>query len=560
MTTHLYRPARFLKPSRSKLILLIITLYLLLSGYQLDLPGLHYDEAFEAVPTMQLLYGQPVTTFRQHGLTFMGRTWPLMTQDYIGAINSYASLPFIWLFGPTTLALRLMSIGIGLITLALTYQLTRYLTGSPTLGLVAMTMLAVEPTFIFWNRQGIFVTAVTAPLGLAASCGLLRRTHEGDKRWGYFAAFICGVGLYAKFLFLWLLVAFVIIGLGKILTELQRFIFASPQMSKPKALHSILIESFGLGVAFALGCWPLILYNGQTLGTWLAITNNATHSYYGVNNLAFSDNLMTRLYQYGILLSGGHLWYLGQIINNPLPPFLFSLVTILVLIGTTIRKTTAPLFPFAIIFLVISVSIGTVSALWVTHFAILMPWSAIAITVGGHFIYQQTAGYLSPFTRQAMSRLVGTLFIISQLIATVSYHRALTESGGLSSHSDAIYHLSQWLDEHPNQPVAAMDWGLAAPVTYLTAGRVSPVELFGYAWESDAQLNQRMQQFIQQPNTLYLWRAPDEIIFNRSAEFKALYRPLNQQENIESAFYERSGRPILGVTQLVATGTANNPP
>jgi hypothetical protein len=63
-----------------------------------------------------------------------------------------------------------------------------------------------------------------------------------------------------------------------------------------------------------------------------------------------------------------------------------------------------------------------------------------------------------------------------------------------------------------------------------------------------------------QPTTLYLWRAPDEIIFDRSQGFKALYRPLNLQENIEAAFYERSGRPILGITRLVSQGTAVNPP
>lgn len=105
-----------------------------------------------------------------------------------------------------------------------------------------------------------------------------------------------------------------------------------------------------------------------------------------------------------------------------------------------------------------------------------------------------------------------------------------------------------------------MDWGLAAPVSYLTGGRVKAIEVFGYAWDPDTELTSRLEQFIQQPDTLYLWRAPDEIIFDRSAQFKALYRPLKFEENIEAAFYERSGRPILGVTRLVEQGTAENPP
>jgi hypothetical protein len=147
------------------------------------------------------------------------------------------------------------------------------------------------------------------------------------------------------------------------------------------------------------------------------------------------------------------------------------------------------------------------------------------------------------------------LLLITNLTSVIRYHLALAESGGLSTHSDAIYDLSGWLAAHPDRPVIAMDWGLAAPVTYLTAGRVTPTEVFGYLWQPDAELTPRLQRFIAQPAALYLWRAPDEIIFDRSPEFKALYRPLNLEETIEAAFYERSGRPVLGVTRLVKCGT-----
>jgi hypothetical protein len=152
------------------------------------------------------------------------------------------------------------------------------------------------------------------------------------------------------------------------------------------------------------------------------------------------------------------------------------------------------------------------------------------------------------------------LLIVTNLVSVIRYHLALTESGGLSAHSDAIYDLSEWLANQAGGPIVAMDWGLAAPVTYLTGGRVVPIEVFGYGWESEADLAPRLKSFIVRPAALYLWRAPDEIIFDRSPEFKALYRPLDLEETIEAAFYERSGRPILGVTRLVPQGTAINPP
>ncbi|MBE7474835.1 MAG: glycosyltransferase family 39 protein [Anaerolineales bacterium] len=557
----------------------IILLYLSLSFYQLDLPGLHYDEAFEAVPALQLWQGQAVTAFRNSGLTIGGHLLPLMTQDYIGALNTYAAIPFIALLGPTPAALRSMSILLGVVTLSLTYLLARQLSGQRWVGLSAALLLAVEPTFIFWNRQGIFVTAVTAAIGLAATLCWLRRIQGGSVRWTAAGAFFFGLGLYAKLLFLWLIAA--LIG-AVILLNLSQWLKRLPEALHWKTDFAVAIP------AFLAGCWPLLVYNLQTRGTFLNISQNAATSYYGVNNLAVGPNLLERLRQFGVVLDGSHLWYLGQVISNPLPVYGFGLVLIGVVLKGYFKPPAASfriaLFPFLVISLVILASIGTVSALWITHFAVLMPWPALAIAIGGWFLSQgpevgdwrlggktaikpghapRTTHHVSRFTPHAsrLTLLAGLgLLVITNFSSVIRYHGALAESGGLSSHSDAIYDLSHWLDGHVASPVIAMDWGLAAPVTYLTGGRVTPTEVFGYLWESDAELTPRLQRFIAEPATLYLWRAPDEIIFDRSPQFKALYRPLNLEETIEAAFYERSGRPILGVTRLVPQGTATNAP
>jgi hypothetical protein len=191
-----------------------------------------------------------------------------------------------------------------------------------------------------------------------------------------------------------------------------------------------------------------------------------------------------------------------------------------------------------------------------------MPWPTLALALGGHFIYSRLK--LLPGRRGRLAQggiwLALGLIVLTNLSSTSRYHQALAESGGLSSHSDAIYDLSEWLAQRPGQPVMAMDWGLAAPVTYLTGGQVTPIEVFGYGWQSDEQLSDRLDQAINQHVTLYLWRAPDEVIFDRSDQFKTLYRPQNLEETIEESFYERSGRPLLGVTRLVEKGTASNPP
>ncbi len=551
----------------------IILLYAGLSFYQIDLPGLHYDEAFEVVPALQLWQGQAVTAFRNSGLTWGGHLFPLMTQDYIGALNTYAAIPFIALLGPTPAALRVMSILTGAITLSLTYLLVQQLSGQPGMGLSAALLLAIDPTFIFWNRQGIFVTAITAAIGLAATLCWLRRGQGGSVWWAAAGAFFFGLGLYAKLLFLWLIVA--LIG-AVILLKLPQWI-KRPLATAFQWKADLVIAA----PAFLAGCWPLIVYNFQTGGTFLNVSQNAATSYYGVNNLAVGPNLLERFRQFGLVLDGSHLWYLGQVFSNPLPGFVLGLVLVGVVVKAILRRPTATLrvalFPFLVNGLVIAASVGTVSALWITHFALLMPWPAIATVMGGWFLSQgsgvrgwelgvgsQGSGHRAADKTHHASRitlLAGLgLIVITNFINVMCYHGALAESGGLSSHSDTVYDLSSWLDGHAGSPVVAMDWGLAAPVTYLTGGRVTPTEVFGYLWASDAELTPRLQKFIAEPATLYLWRAPDEIIFDRSPQFKALYRPLKLEETIEAAFYERSGRPILGITRLVSQGTATNAP
>ncbi len=542
-----------------------LLLYTGLSLYQIDLPGLHYDEAFEAVPALQLLLGQPVTAFRGSGLTVGGTLFPLMTQDYIGAINLYAAIPFIAVFGSTPAALRFMAVLFGAATLVFTALLAARLTGQRWPGALAALLLAVDPTFIFWNRQGVFVTAVTATIGVAAAYCLTRRLQNGSMGWSMAGAFLLGLGLYAKFLFLWLI--FALAG-AIILLNLPKLIKHRGRLLGLARAH-LFLEVIRGGLAFVVGCWPLLVYNLQTGGTLLNITQNASTSYYGVNNLAFAANLLERCQQFITLLNGGHLWYLGQVWANPVAPIVFGLGALGIIILATRKQSNKPtiapgyfapakvaLFPLLVIALMILASIGTVSALWITHFAVLMPWPALAVATGSWYLLAHRP---RPIGVAAVGLAVA-LLAASSLLAVINYHRALSESGGLSAHSDAVYDLSQWLDEHARGQVVAMDWGLAAPVIYLTHGRVNAVEVFGYRWQPDAELTARLQGFIAQPDTLYLWRAPAEIIFDRSGQFKALYQPQNLEETIEEAFYERNGRPILGVTRLVKQGTATNPP
>ena len=557
--------------------LVTLLVFLGLASYQLNLPGLHYDEAFEVVPTMQLMLHQPVVTFRDNGIWLGGQRFPLMTQDYIGAINTLLACPFFLGMGISVFSLRLMALAIGLLTLALSCRLARELQGRLA-GSLAAALLAASPSFVFWSRQGVFVTSVTAAIGLAAAWSWLRWWRCGGQRYALLGAFLFGLGIYAKLLFVWL-----IVGLGAaaaIILTARRLWQRHPVLAGAPS-RAPGFAWLGCALATLLGSAPLLVYNLQTGGTLSNIGGNLTTSYYGANNLAFVPNLLERMKQFAAVITGSHLWYLGVSLPNwlDLVLFLLTLASVLVLLAGPARGSAAArraLVPFVVIAVVIAASCVTVSALWVTHFAVIAPWPALAIAVGVAAGVRQLRGA----SRLARTTLVATTALVvgaacaSDVLSDVRYHQSLYLSGGLGAHSDAVEKLADWLlvssrlpaaadrpaGTRPALKVAAMDWGIAAPVTFLTLGRITPVETFGYAWQTDADFESRLRPFVQDPATIYLWRAPDEIIFDRSDAFRAVYEPLGLEEDIAEAFYERSGRPVLGATRLVPRGQALNPP
>jgi hypothetical protein len=240
--------------------------------------------------------------------------------------------------------------------------------------------------------------------------------------------------------------------------------------------------------AFLLPLLPLLLFNLQTGGTFASIGGNLGQSYYGVNNLAVGGNLVTRLEQLVQVLRGDHFWYLGAVFANQLAPWLALLV---IVVGAA-RAPGVVLPPLLLLAGAVLTSIFTVSDLFVTHYALLQPLALAVVGIALGAVLQAPTGGLAPLrrtTRPALHSgvshlLVGAFFltwVAIDLTNTFAYHRALAQSGGLGDHSDASYHLAYHLRYNGMGAPIALDWGMDAPVRYLSEGAVTPIEIFGYA-------------------------------------------------------------------------------
>jgi len=548
------------------LVGLALSLFLVLACRQLELPGLHYDEAKEAGNNaLQLLRGLPVQAFRSATVRFLGLDLPLMVQDYIGALNVYLSIPFLALLGVEVPALRLMPVIVASITLVLLYALAREAFDRRAAA-VAVLMLAVSPTYVFWSRQGIFVTNLTGAVAVASVLAALRWSRDHQPAHLYITAFLWGLGIYAKLLFVW------VIG-GTVTLWLAWRIAGLLQASKARRLTSPLTEpqSFPAQVSamlprvrdlpVAVTCFvapltPLLVFNLRTSGTLTSVLDNVDSSYYGVSNADFGANVLQRLGQVLALLRGDHLWYLGGRFANPAAPWIAVGLVVALLMAAVVygRKRSgfvgaavAAFAPLVFCMILVVQSSFTLSDLFITHYASLLPFVFLAI---GAIASRLAKSGGPPALVPVMIALVW--WGAADLRVTIQYHRALAATGGHAAHSDASYDLADHLDAGGYQAPLALDWGIEAPVYFLTSGRVRPVEVFGYEQLDvpEAAFDEKLRAALQDPSSAYLFHVPDETVFGgRRERFDELVAEAGLVPSIEAVFHERSGRMLFVLTR-----------
>jgi 4-amino-4-deoxy-L-arabinose transferase-like glycosyltransferase len=589
---------------RSSFIIFIpLAIYFALALPQLNLPGLHNDEAAEAgLQAMQILSGQPIAVFRGAGIEIGGRTFPLMVQDYIGAFNVYFVLPFFAAFGNTVTALRLYTVLIGAVTLAITFGLVTEAV-SKRAAFIAAILLAASPSFIFWQRQGVFVASLTATFTVAALWTGTAWAKRGGWKWAALLGLLCGAGLYAKLLFVWVIggavAALAILNLPAViryslrsrphlrsLSRRERGDLAqspSPLRGEERSLTlfprtATAPDLIAFTLAILLALTPLFVYNIQTGGTFLSVGANLTTSYYGVNNLNFAENLRARIDHFRAVIAGSdHLWYLGGSFENGMWEPALTLAA-LVIIGRWLFRRQRSRLPVAILLLLIFgivQSSFTVSGLFPTHFAIFTPLWPIVVALACETIFDPfyepifihlsgpnlntlsggwVVGWLGFVNMGMVVLAVGVTSLFARdVIVTSQYHAALNQSGGLGPHSDAVYRLTDWLKENAPEgaPVVAMDWGFAPQVKMLTGGGIVPQEVFGYTWEPDEGFADRLNPALDTPGTLFIFHFPQETIFPRREQFDALVKERGWQVEQLVIISRRDGAPMFEIARVV---------
>ncbi len=538
--------------TRKILITVIFLLYCGLAFYQLDLPGFYYDEALDLPPAIQLAQHKPVELMPgDPGIMLFGRTMPLMILDYLGTVYTYLLWPLFGLMGSSWLLVRWLEVVTGVFILALTYRLGRAWFGE-AVGLMTILLLAVDPSFLFWTRMGISVTAVMTLCALGSLLAIHQWQQNGRPLWGLATGILLGIGLWAKFLFLWWLAALAFV-----------FVIFNWRVLWPGkwprgSLFGVSWQTWAAGFSgFILGAGPLICYNlrtGRTSQILLNALNKPTD--YGINNLNVTGNLRTAWEQFRVFLDGSYFWYNGQSHSNPWTYWMF-LISVL-LTGwfawsprddkQTAQRTSALLLLNG---LVILQSAFTLSGIWATHLYILAPLLDMVMALAVWQLWRQWRRQQRWVYRLAQVAGVGLLLLhfTGDVTATARYHGSLNETGGYGRFSDAIYPLANYLEEQlPAQP-AMLDWGLAKNILILTNGRVNPTEIFGYSYEPDGGFEQRVQAALATQNTFVL-TDPLYAVFPRDEAFRQIANQSGYEISETKIFRERSGQSAYIVYRI----------
>ncbi len=522
--------------------------------YQLDLPGPNYDEAIEARPAVQLLLGQPVEAHRQAVVRLAGREWPLMVVDYVGGLNIYALWAVFRLAGIGVIPMRLWPVAVAVLIVALTWRLGCRL-GGPMVGLVAALLLAVHPSYVFFARQGIYVTNTTIAFSLGILLALIRLVETGRRRWWYLAVFLAGLGLWAKLIMAWPLVATALLAFPvwrwRPWLGLPTTAFHPQTLLAPRALIGA-VGALGLGLA------PLLVFNLQTGATLHHLLATLDRSYYGVANTAYVVNLLTRVEQLGHFVRGDHFWYLGGNFGDSLALWIW-LGGLIVVLSTALTASAAlpqraarwGLLMYAFVGLLLLQSPLTPTALWYTHLALFSPFLALSQALAGAALWERLSS-----TQRGLAALVLVLVLgLGSLWADWNYHRSLRTSGGIANHSDAIYRLGDVLLAGGFGRPYALDWGFAAPLVLVSQGRINPIEVFGYERVETPPpgLAAVLQPLLAQPDAVFLLHAPDRTNFGGRRE---LLMELAAAQGLRlqtlAVVYERSGAPYAEVIRLSA--------
>ncbi|MGI8992618.1 MAG: glycosyltransferase family 39 protein [Bryobacteraceae bacterium] len=478
------------------------------------------------------------------------RTVPLMLLTYLGATKTlfYGVLLRIW--PPSTWLVRIPALILGVLTIWFLYLLARRLGGARA-GLLAAALLATDPLFLLtdlcdWGPTALFHALVT---GALLSFVVFHRTRSQKKSQAALAvAFCClGLGVWDKALFLWVLAALAV----GVAVVFPRELFRS---LSPRNMAIAI-------VAFIVGAFPLLIYNVK-LG-------NRT---IGLNASFRFDEIGPKAHVLWRSLDGPVLF--GWMVNDPdgtkaaqpanafarisvwlsnasgtpqsdlLGPALVAAVLLLPMLWRTrVRKPI--LFALAVGFMTWMQMAITRNAGGAAHHTVLL-WPLPHLVIA--LAFSEISRVLSRVSRAGFALVVAAACLVVGANALVvnQYFAQAVQYGGALNFTDAIYPLSDYLNNSPGETIFVNDWGMQNCLRLLLRGR-STIQ-----FSADAD-KQTMRRRLAAPKQAFVCHTEgNEFYPGSSARLQSIAEESGYRKAGDNVIGDSHGRAIFEVFRFAA--------
>jgi hypothetical protein len=512
---------------------LILALLLIgLATRELSVPGLYYDEAIFAGLAKDFLTGNFQATHMPGTVIvpLFGRPFPVFVQSYLGALKCWLLMPGFAVFGFNVAALRLMTLGWGLIALLLFMLWTRRLLGLPA-ALVAGPLLGLDPAWFFltvhdWGSVALSFLCRFAGFGLLLLWWQERKWHQ------LFLAALCfGLGVFNK-------VDFVVIlsggGLALLLTQ-GRPIFsairATPGRCAAGALGFLL-------VAVPMMIWKAvpILQHARNAGAMIGLAGKAR-----LIVAMFDGSYFCRLMDAGGRLENAFdrpspVW-------SPLGPvFLLASLFLIVEVTRHYRTDSRSRVWAFLLFSAVFTTAGFLllpGAESLHHALLIYPFPQLIITAALVRIWPAGRAAAGRALRVASVVVIVLVLLAGHGFALQKTRRLIQETGGRGRWSNAMNEFCQEIRNQTNLTVISLDWGLNEQIEFLTDGprlsepfwRLKPPEKFQFDFSTNV-------VYLVHPPKYTFYTCALQIFDNlQPTEFrKAQIRAFTDREN-QVAFY-----------------------
>ena len=425
-------------------------------------PGLHYDEAILLHGSVQMSRSAqelPISHPEHSWIQVFGRSLPLMSLAYAGAVKEYLCLPAVALFGPRTMLFRAIAALLGALGLWGFARLVQEQAGARAGGAVALA-LAVNPTYVAMN---VFDNGTTsawiAVLGLLA-LAVARYLRKPTTAAACLAGALAGLGIWTRANFLWILAACAVAAV----VVLRRKLLLPARHYAAAALGAL------------AGGFPFLLFQAISgFGTWQSMSAFHTGG-------AFTQRLYTRIVLFAEMLitdrAHRSMWDAMMEPAKMYPSWQRWLFPLVVLASWAVCATARARMHFAHIvslaFLILA-AILAFSTLTIAehHLIALLPFAVTLVALA--------CGIVAARSR-VWRGVVGALASV-YLACAINWQAAaiggLHTTGGLGHWSDALIPLGQQLEQkYFDRPVKLLDWGLGDNLFVVTGGRLRLFEMF----------------------------------------------------------------------------------